>query len=943
MREARGSDRMATISESTKIVRKTPAAGDILPFEAVEATLPNGLRVIVVPTGFPNLVSLQIPVQTGSRNEVEEGLSGFAHFFEHMMFRGTERFSPEAYQQIVSRTGARQNAYTTDDYTNYHLTFAAEDLETILEIEADRFMHLSYPEEAFKTEAKAVLGEYNKNSAEPLQQLFEVQHDHAFNTHTYKHTTMGFLRDIEDMPNQFDYSREFFRRWYRPEYTTVIVAGDVEPERVLAQVEKYWGGWERGSYTVEIPAEPPPRAAVVAHVPWPTSTLPWVTVAFHGPAFSETDKDYVAIDTLLDLQFGETSDVYRRLVEAEQKVDALDAYSPPRADPALVMVLARVKHPDDVPYVRDVIVEAVAEARRRPVDAARLDEAKSHARYGFARTLDNSESIAATLATFVQYRRAFDTVNAAFRLQAALTPEDLHAAARKYLTDANMVLTTLSHEEPPPAMREAPSVERAEASAAEQPAGVPAVIQRSPSGLLRMKFLFGAGSAHDPAGKEGLAALTASMIAEAGSKSRRIDEISRALFPIAGSLRPQTDREMTVFTGVTHRDNLDRFAEVALEQLFDPGWREEDFTRLKERQLNELVQDLRANNEEELGKERLQTNIFAGSAYGHTTLGTIAGIESLTLDDVRGFAARCYTRASLTLGLAGDVPDPFVERLQRDIASLPGGEALAAPDVRARKPSGLEVEIVEKDTRATAISFGQPVDVTRSHDDFAALWLARAWLGDHRASHGRLFQRLREVRGLNYGDYAYVEAFPRGMYQFFPDANIARRAQIFEVWIRPVMPEHGIFALKGALHELEAMVERGLDAEAFEGTRNYLMKNVYVMTKTQDQQLGYALDSRWYGIGEYTAHIRARLEALTLDAVNAAVRRHISPRDLSVVVITKDAAAYRDALLAGEFTPIEYESPKPQDILDEDRTIGARRLGVRPDAVRITPVEDVFA
>ena len=147
---------------------------DILPFKATTRTLPNGLVVIVVPTGFPNIVSLQIPVLTGSRNEIEPGKSGFAHFFEHMMFRGTPTLSPDAYNAIITKAGARQNAYTTDDYTNYHVTFAKEDLETILKIEADRFQNLSYPVEAFKTEARAVLGEYNKNSANPLRKLYEV-------------------------------------------------------------------------------------------------------------------------------------------------------------------------------------------------------------------------------------------------------------------------------------------------------------------------------------------------------------------------------------------------------------------------------------------------------------------------------------------------------------------------------------------------------------------------------------------------------------------------------------------------------------------------------------------------------------------------------------------------------------------------------------------------
>ncbi len=214
-------------------------------------------------------MSVQIPVQTGSRNEVEPGKTGFAHFFEHIMFRGTKNVSPEQYQDALTKAGARSNAYTTDDYTCYHTTFAKEDLETMLRLEADRFQNLSYPEAVFKTEARAVLGEYNKNSANPLQKLEEVQQDTAFDVHTYKHTTMGFLKDIEDMPNQYAYSQTFFDRWYRPEYTTVIVAGDVDPATVIPLVEKYWGGWKRGTFRASpSPQEPPHTAPGYAHVPW---------------------------------------------------------------------------------------------------------------------------------------------------------------------------------------------------------------------------------------------------------------------------------------------------------------------------------------------------------------------------------------------------------------------------------------------------------------------------------------------------------------------------------------------------------------------------------------------------------------------------------------------------------------------------------------------------
>jgi zinc protease len=177
--------------------------------------------------------------------------------------------------------------------------------------------------------------------------------------------------------------------------------------------------------------------------------------------------------------------------------------------------------------------------------------------------------------------------------------------------------------------------------------------------------------------------------------------------------------------------------------LLEPGLREEDFRRVKDAQMNALKQDLRNNNEEELGKERLQANIFAGTPYGHPVLGTVAGIEAVTLDDVRGFIKANYTRANLTLGLAGDAPADLRSRLQGALAALPEGAASPAQQgVAGRSPKGIEIEIIEKDTRATAISFGHPIAVTRSHPDFAALWLAapgwastaRRWAGSTSAS-----------------------------------------------------------------------------------------------------------------------------------------------------------------------------------------------------------------
>ncbi|MGI9042562.1 MAG: M16 family metallopeptidase [Gemmatimonadaceae bacterium] len=962
------------------------ASRDILPFKATERTLSNGLKVIIVPTGFPNIVSLQIPVQTGSRNEIEPGKTGFAHFFEHVMFRGTKNQTQEDMSRTLTKAGARENAYTTDDFTNYYITFAKEDLETMLALQADRFQNLQYSEPDFKTESRAVLGEYNKNSANPVSKLFEAIRAASFSTHTYSHTTMGFIKDIEDMPNQYEYSKEFFKRWYRPEYTTIIIAGDVNPDEAITLVEKHWGNWERGSYKAVIPQEPAGTGAKYRHVAWTSPTLPYLTVSFRNSAFSETENDNAALDFVSTLWFGPTSDIYKKLVQREQKVDGFSANNSSNADPELFTVFARVKKPEDVTYVRDEVLKTIAQAKATLVSAEQLDEAKSNARYSFARSLDNTDRIASTLARFVRFDRSYGTINRAYALYDGLTPEDLRRAAQKYFIDNTMVVATVSNAELPATIGTLPSLSSfaAAASPAVTAASGPAastgtmappakprdtapwmvaggvsgngarasmiamdkvIVQQTPLPQLRVKMLFTAGSAADPAGKEGLASLSARMIAGAGSQAMTLDEINKALYPVAGSFGGQVDKEMTTFNASIHQDNWDRFVRVALPMLLDPGFRDEDFKRNKDGLLNSLKQDLIANNEEELGKERLQTNIFAGTRYAHPVQGTAAGIQAITIEDVRSFVRSQYTQGNLMLSVNGDISDAEVAQLRAALATLPAGTpapASRAP-IAGKRVKGMDVEIIAKDTRATAISFGLPIEVTRTHPDFAALNVARAWLGEHRLSTGRLYDRIRGIRGMNYGDYAYIEAFPRGMFQFFPDPNIARRGQIFEIWIRPVVPENAHMALRIAVTELDDLIDNGLSEEDFQATRQYLMKNVYVMTATQDQQAGYALDSKWYGMPEYTAYMRGQLEKLTRDDVNRALKKHLSAKDLSVVIITKDAEALKNQLVADAFSPITYDGEKPQSLLDEDKVIGARKLGITADRVRITPVEDVFA
>ena len=419
-------------------------ARKVFPYDYKINDLPNGLRVITVPTDYPNLVALYTVVGAGSRNEIEPGKSGYAHFFEHLMFRGSENFPPGSFDRIMKKAGASSNAYTTDDRTVYHATFAKEDLDEIMRLEADRFQRLKYAQPEYKTEALAVLGEYNKNSASPIFKMHEVIRETAYKTHTYSHTTMGYLKDIEDYPNQYEYSLQFFNRFYRPEYTTIVVVGDVKPDEVLAMVNKYYGSWQSGDYKPQIPVEPAQEKARSEHIEWTSPTLPYVAVAYRGPAFSDESKDKAALDLLSLIAFGENSDLFQKLVLQEQKADFISPDFDDKINPELFTVYARAKSDVDMNYVRDEIVKTFKRYTGELVPQKQLDQTRSRMRYGFAMAMNSNDAIANTLAPYIALKRTPETLEKLFTLYDRITPEDIRAAARTYFQDKNQTVVTLA-------------------------------------------------------------------------------------------------------------------------------------------------------------------------------------------------------------------------------------------------------------------------------------------------------------------------------------------------------------------------------------------------------------------------------------------------------------------------------------------------------------------
>jgi zinc protease len=413
--------------------QESAAVPHILPYPTETRSLANGLKVIVMPIPSDGLVAYWTIVRTGSRDEYEAGHTGFAHFFEHMMFRGTERYPAAEYNRIVTSIGADTNAYTTDDYTAYHFNLAAEDLETVMQLESDRFQNLKYSESAFQTEAGAVYGEYRKDRTDPDFALYEQLVGTAFTKHTYGHTTMGFERDIAAMPKMYDYSRTFFARYYRPENTVLFIAGAVTPAAVFPLVEKYYGEWQRGYMAPKIPVEPEQTSERHVDVQYDGQTLPLLEVAYKLPVYDPADRTRVAADLFSDLAFGETSAAYRKLVLEEQVVEELDAGASHNRDPQLLEIRARVKDPGKVDYVLGVIDATVAEFRSAPPDPARVTALQRRLKYGFLMGLQTPDSVAARVAQPIAVAGDLSGLDELYATYAAITPADVQAAVQRYL------------------------------------------------------------------------------------------------------------------------------------------------------------------------------------------------------------------------------------------------------------------------------------------------------------------------------------------------------------------------------------------------------------------------------------------------------------------------------------------------------------------------------
>ena len=421
-----------------------PAAGRVFPFPYETVELKNGFRAYLVKAGAPGQIAYVSFVRTGSRDEVEPGRSGFAHFFEHMMFRGTEKYPN--YDAETTKMGAFRNASTWADQTAYYIVANTEYLEKIVDIESDRFMNLKYSEPDFRTEAGAILGEYQQGAREPARWLNEKVRETAFQAHTYRHTTIGFEADVRAMPDAYEYSRTFYERFYRPENVVLVIAGDFDFAKAKGLIEKYYSGWRPGYEAPKIVPEPAQTGPRERTVRYPGRTLPILSINYKAPKWNPTDRTAAALEVLGQVGFGANSAIFRKLVLQERRVQSLFPSFGLSRDPYLVSIQAMVSDPADTAKVEAEIAAEVKKFHETLVDPKQLADTKSALKYGFLMGMETAQDVAFAVMQTVVATGRLEPIEDYYRTLDAVTPEDVREAARRYLVDSGRTTITMVQE-----------------------------------------------------------------------------------------------------------------------------------------------------------------------------------------------------------------------------------------------------------------------------------------------------------------------------------------------------------------------------------------------------------------------------------------------------------------------------------------------------------------
>ncbi len=509
-----------------------------------------------------------------------------------------------------------------------------------------------------------------------------------------------------------------------------------------------------------------------------------------------------------------------------------------------------------------------------------------------------------------------------------------------------------------------------------KPGGMTVVTTSSASPLIQISLMIRAGSAHDPPGKEGLAYLTGRTLLEGGfgSPADPVTKEQLALItrPWGHGAKPsvRVAKEVTTFYITVPGDVLEEYLKRVLAPLLSrPLFETRELDRIRIETVESISGGQRYEDIEGLGLNAIDHFIFEGTSYAHLSSGSVQGLARISRDDLLAFYSTHYRPEHTILALnKGDASSRA--RVSKAVEQIGQGfeqaqelsrTALKGP-LSFRGRHAVIVSLPNADSTGLHAAF--PISVTRHSRDYWPLYVANVFFGVHRDGFSHLFREIRQKRGYNYGNYSYIEHFASRPRFLFPPLNTPRSRQYFSIWIRPVAHRYALHLLKGLTWELENFVREGLTEAQVTAARNKAKVLYLNLAETGSRLLNVRLDDAFYGQLEsgYLSHYLERLDAVTVDQVNSAIRTHLKPENIKYLVVThsdqaESLATQMSADLAGagksleeyQIPNIEHDgkqvhaiSPDKLEILQKDAVWSSYELGVPRNQIRIVPVDRIF-
>jgi len=899
----------------------TDAAGtaglSIPPLAPQVRTLPNGLRVYALPD--PNTASVSVAVwyDVGSKND-PAGRSGFAHLFEHLMFKATANTPPETFDRFTEDVGGFNNASTADDYTNYFETVPANHLERILWAEAERMGSLVVDEASFKSERQVVQEELRQRVlASPYGRLFYLYAAQAnFDVHPYGRPGIGSIEDLDAAT--LDDVKAFHAAYYRPDNAVLVVAGNFDAKQLDAWVDKYFGPLVSPKRAIpRVAAVEPARAAPKSLTVYaPNVPLPAVMISWPAPAANSPD---VAAWQVLDaiLQRGQSSRLYQSLVYEQKLAAQAGSMMEIRQQPGAYSLLAILSNGKSADEGLKSLQAEVAKIKATPVSAAELEEARNEL---ITEALDQRETTDGRAADLAYSVVVFGDAQASDRILSQLqgvTAADVQRVANELFVDSRAVTIRYLPEAPgakgdaignskdivtakidipaneiptfalaPEDKRQSPPQPGAAIAAKIPPAtektlanGLRVIVANRPGlPLVAADLRFSAGSALDPADRAGLATMTADL-ATRGTATRSATDIARQIESLGASLGASAGADASSVSAATRSDKAAQVFAVMADVAEHPAFQDEELQRARQEALDGLMVSLRQPNS--VGGYAMTRRLFGAGPYGKTP--SPKSIAALSRSDAATFHSTYWRPDNAVLVIAGDITPDAGFKLAEDVfgkwpkpaTPLPPA-AEAPPRETPRAPLVIDMPKIGQ----AAVLIGR-VGPSRLAPDYFPTLLANNVLGGGYSA--RLNAEIRIRRGLSYGAGSGLASRKQG-------APIVASAQTRN----DAVPQ--VVELMSA--ELARLGSQTIPEAELASRKAVLIGGFGRSVETTGGLAGQLSSLAQFGLPlDNLQRYAADISAVTPEQATAAARAHFDPATASVVVVG-DAAVFGAKLKA---------------------------------------------